>query len=829
MSPGSKRAVEGASVTLIPRAALVGWTLAGGVVGLLLNLAPVAVMNGASLVFGGVAALTVALRFGGVLGALAAAIAMLPTIALWETPVPAMVAILEAYLIGRRRASSGWVLHRLQLLFWLLLGVPALLVWYLGVREVSSYTAAIIVAKSVLNAALNLSLAGVISLAPRFWGSSRPERSFSGRSLRDYLMGAAAIAIAIPAVLSMVVLARVVERNQRRVEAEQVQQLAQGAASTVSGILNERIAGLVAASRQLGSAATIDPALAQRILDAAGPARASFITMLVADSAGGFVAGYASDPAIVEGLRSTGFNVADREYFRIPRQTRSVFLSDVFIGRGFGRDRIIAMSAPIFGPQGQFLGVVEGSMATNLLQEFLGAVPQGHEVMLLSASGQVVVWSDTTPPPPTEQIERSWGPVLSSTALDPDDSAVRSVMLERRDEPRLPIAAQTRLVASAPGPFGWTVLSRRSLADADEGIQSMIQLTLIGSLMVFLLLLLIFSRVLRDVLEPLAVIEAAVAETPMGGETPPAPLEPRISPFAPRELVALAEGFDDMSAALAARFAELRRTIAERDRLNAELEGSAAALDSLVQQRTRELEVALEEARSASASKTEFLASMSHELRTPLNAMIGSVDTLREGLQGPITDKQDETLAMVDASAQHLLALINDILDTEKLEAGRLQVRRERVDMRAVASRVMTTIQPLAERAGIVLHAALPSGVLWMDGDALRLQQVLVNLVGNAVKFTPEGGRVTLRIKTGQIPGHVSRIEVEDSGPGIPEDKRTAIFEPFTRLDTGDTRRHGGTGLGLSISRRLCEAMGLKISVASSSASGSVFAVERAG
>jgi signal transduction histidine kinase len=406
---------------------------------------------------------------------------------------------------------------------------------------------------------------------------------------------------------------------------------------------------------------------------------------------------------------------------------------------------------------------------------------------------------------------------------------VRTVVLERRDEPRIPIAAQTRLVSKVPGPFGWEVVTRRSLADADAGIQTMIRLTFLGSIAVFMLLRLIFGRVLRDVLEPLAVIEAAVGDTPMDGDTPIQPLEPRISSYAPRELAALAEGFDSMSTALSARFAELQRAIEERNRLNAELEGSASALEHLVQQRTRELEAALEEARFASAAKTEFLASMSHELRTPLNAMIGSVDTLREGLQGPLNPRQDSTLEMVDTSAQHLLALINDILDTEKLEAGRLQVRRERVDVRALVGRVMTSMQPLAEQAGITISAVLPSGSLWIDADPLRLQQVLVNLMGNAIKFTPESGTVTLRARTGHVPGHVTRLEVEDSGNGIPEEQHARIFEPFTRLDTGDTRRYGGTGLGLSISRRLCEAMGLRISVGSSSESGTTFVVERAG
>ena len=807
--------------------ALVG-ALIGGAIGFLLNLMPVSVINGSSLIFGGVAILTVALRLGGPAGALAAAIGAFPTIQLWESPITWLLAIIEAYIIGERRFATSWALHRAQLVMWFVIGVPIMLLWYLGIRETSGFTAGIIVAKSIINAALALSLARVIALAPRFWSATRPGRQVQSRSLRDYLIGAGAIAIAIPTILSMVLLAEVVERNQRRVEAERVQQLALAAASTVSGIMNERMAGIVAAARQVGAAGVVDAALAQSILDATGPARASFITMLVTDTVGDFVAGYAADSDVVAALRRDGFNVADREYFRVPRETRSVYVSDVFIGRGFGRDRIIAMSAPVLGPRGEFLGVVEGSMATEQLQEFLGAVPDGHEVMLLSGAGQVVVWGDTTPPPLMERIELSWGRVLSSRPVKENDPAVQRVVIERRDEPSLPISAQTRLVAKVSGPFGWEILARRSLAEAEAGIQTMIRLTLLGSLAVFLLLRLIFVRVLRDVLEPLAVIEAAVGDTPMDGDTPLQPLEPRISPYAPRELAALAEGFDLMSAALSARFAELQRTIEERNRLNAELEGSANALDHLVQQRTRELEVALDEARSASAAKTEFLASMSHELRTPLNAMIGSVDTLREGLQGPLNPRQDATLEMVDASAQHLLALINDILDTEKLEAGRLQVRRERVDVRSLVGRVMTSMQPLAEQAGISLSSVLPAGSLWIDADALRLQQVLVNLVGNAIKFTPETGVVRIRVRTGRIPGHVTHFEVEDSGNGIPEEQHSRIFEPFTRLDTGDTRRYGGTGLGLSISRRLCEAMGLRLSIANSSASGTTFVVERA-
>jgi two-component system, sensor histidine kinase len=829
VTPDTTDIVEGPSVGAVSIKGAALAAVVGGGIGFVLNSMPVSFVNGTSLVFGGIAALVVALRYGGVAGAAAAAVAFFPTIALWETPIFLLLAVVEAFVVGNRRSAGAWAVHRAQLMVWLLVGTPILWLWYLGVREMSAAMTAVITVKNIANAVFSLSLARVIEIAPRFWGAGPYLLSEQRRhSLRDYLAGAAAIGVAIPTILSLVVLTSVMQRDHLRDEADRVQNLALAGAATVSGIMQERMASIEAGARLLGGGRGVDTTLAQAMLTAAGASRQSFLTMLVTDGGGDFVAGYAPDPAVVAMLRRDGFNVADREYFTEPRTTGRAFVSEVFIGRGFGNDRIIALSAPILGAQGEFLGVVEGSMATSQLQQFLGAVPAAHELILFSRSGQVIVWDDSAPPPPTERLELSWGRVLSTRTVVGSKTTGSAVVLERRDEPRVPIPAQTRLVARAPGPFGWEVVARRTVLDARAEIQSMIQLTLFGSLGVFLLLRLIFVRVLRDVLEPLASIEAAVDETPMNADTPVQPIAPRIAPSAPRELVALAAGFDAMASSLSARFAELQKAISERDRLNVELEESAVALDQLVQRRTGELETALNEARAASASKTEFLASMSHELRTPLNAMIGSVDTLREGLHGPINPRQDASLETVEMSAQHLLSLINDILDTEKLESGRLQVRRERVDVRALVDRVMTSMQPLAEQRGIALSSEVPAGMLWIDADALRLQQVLLNLVGNAVKFTPQDGRVTIRARTGPVAGAVVRFEVEDSGHGIPEDQRTRIFEPFTRLETGDARSYEGSGLGLSISRRLCNAMGLRIAVASSSESGTVFVVERA-
>jgi len=179
----------------------------------------------------------------------------------------------------------------------------------------------------------------------------------------------------------------------------------------------------------------------------------------------------------------------------------------------------------------------------------------------------------------------------------------------------------------------------------------------------------------------------------------------------------------------------------------------------------------------------------------------------------------------VEQSAQHLLSLIGDILDMERIAAGRLTVKRERVDARALVERVRLTILPLAAAAQLNFEQELPVGALFIDADPLRLQQVLLNLLGNAVKFTPAGGAVRLRVQTGGVPGRVRTIEVEDSGIGIPEDQRVRIFEPFAQVDTGDTRRFEGTGLGLAISRALCDAMKLRLVIARSGANGTLFQI----
>ncbi|NTV69058.1 MAG: PhnD/SsuA/transferrin family substrate-binding protein [Azonexaceae bacterium] len=261
--------------------------------------------------------------------------------------------------------------------------------------------------------------------------------------------------------------------------------------------------------------------------------------------------------------------------------------------------------------------------------------------------------------------------------------------------------------------------------------------------------------------------------------------------------------------------------ISEIQRTERELEKHRHNLEAEVRQRTEQLEIARQAAEAASRSKSAFLANMSHEIRTPLNAVLGMVHLLRRDNPTPI---QGDRLDKIDAASQHLLAVINDILDISKIEAGKLQLDETRVDISTILRRVVSVLGERAREKGLILNTESDDFKRMLIGDPTRITQCLINYAANAIKFT-ERGSVTVRVRRVAEANSETllRFEVEDTGIGIAEESIPRLFGIFEQADASTTRKFGGTGLGLAITRRLAALMGGEVGVSSQPGRGSCF------
>ncbi len=432
-------------------------------------------------------------------------------------------------------------------------------------------------------------------------------------------------------------------------------------------------------------------------------------------------------------------------------------------------------------------------------QSYMGQIYQAEKEAILGSLGQYL-------PPLLDYYEYnriestlvatlSYPSVVSIAVYDREGGQIRSTVkrgesavdIVKRDIVRDGNLIGRMVVSFTPKPIRARILFLGiSLASGMVGFFILMGMTLL-------------SFVDRLVLHPLGELsEAATRTTPEN-------MTVRVTPRGPTEIMALAERFNAMTDRLAAYHDELQRYQEE--------------LEARVRQRTAELEVSKEKAEAADRLKSSFLAAMSHELRTPLNSIIGFTGILLQQMSGPLNTEQEKQLKMVKGSSQHLLNLINDVLDISKIAAGQIEVYRQPFDMRASIEKSIAAVRPLAEGKGLVLTFEVAPDVGLIVSDQRRVEQVLLNLLSNAVKFT-DSGLVALRaeIRDGRL-----LTVVRDTGIGIKAADFGKLFKPFQQLDSGTGRLHEGTGLGLSISRRLLQLLGGDIQVESTWGKGSCF------
>jgi signal transduction histidine kinase len=240
-----------------------------------------------------------------------------------------------------------------------------------------------------------------------------------------------------------------------------------------------------------------------------------------------------------------------------------------------------------------------------------------------------------------------------------------------------------------------------------------------------------------------------------------------------------------------------------------------------IQDKTCELEVANERLKELDRLKSDFVSNVSHELRTPLTAIKGAVDLLLREVTGPLNEKQNHYLTRVRSNTQHLAGLINDLLDLSKIESGKLELTSTLVSLGGLVDDVVETLRPLAAEKAVALEASIPEMPIMVRADRHKITQVLTNLIGNAIKFTPALGKVT--VSSSRDDGDWMRVAVCDTGPGISAHERGRIFDKFYQVAENGGRKPKGTGLGLAISKTLVELHGGKIWVESEPGQGSRF------
>ncbi|MBI4391054.1 MAG: HAMP domain-containing protein, partial [candidate division NC10 bacterium] len=343
-------------------------------------------------------------------------------------------------------------------------------------------------------------------------------------------------------------------------------------------------------------------------------------------------------------------------------------------------------------------------------------------------------------------------------------------------------------------------LSVRRVSETLTGLRQAITLAL---LLVGLAGIIVTVLLVRVIVRPINELVTGTARLREGE------LDYRVSVASRDEIGDLARSFNTMAHALRQREEELHARGEELGRLNALLTGQQEVL------RRINAELA-----AASRHKSEFLASMSHELRTPLNAVIGFTELLAAGTYGLLPPRVEEPLQEIRHNAKRLMGLISDVLDLAKIEAGRMELSCAEYLVPDVVESVAATVRPLAQQKGLALVVEVEPGLPEGYGDAQRIRQALLNLVGNAVKFT-EAGEIQIRACRQEA---MFLFQVADTGIGVPGEVLDQIFEPFRQADASVTREHGGVGLGLSIAKRFVEMHGGRIWAESTPGRGSLFA-----